>query len=342
MKNIRFLILAFVFSVFLVTKVYASSPWTSIEKGLDHYDRIKTKTQNTIIKDVNSVKNNQQNTQPNNRQYKNQQNSSQSQQQPDAQNYQQNTQQQPDAAQNAALKDLPQGTLVVDVNSSWNYKRMRNYTGEIIKTEPVAWLIVSQGNYGQGKTLLLSKEIVANYNFYGKNQNSMTNWQNSDIRAWLRSTFYNHLSAQFKNAVALVNTETPTMAGKPQTVQDSVFILSTNELGLTNRAKNGKNTSFFVDEQKRKAVQSLSVSSKGKSIYQPQRYWLRTYNMPNKASGYGDGDIFVITNQGLMNSLSGSNWGCGVRPAVNLKSDTVVSGPYDNGIEQYYVLFNSL
>lgn len=347
MKISKFLILGFLLSLFLSTlTVFAKNndPLRAFENGLDTYGRIKTETQNTIWNDVNFGKNstkNTNNTSVQNNQGYNQQNYSQ--QQEYNQNYYQQLVQQPVNPQEGAaitLGSLPQGAVVVDINSNWNFKRAKNYTGEIIKTEPVAWIVASQGNYGAGKTLLISKDIVANYNFYGKNQNSMTNWQNSDLRACLRSTFYNHFSPQFKNAIAVVNTETPTMAGKPQTLQDNVFILSINELGLANKAKNGKNTGYFVDEQKRKGYQSVGVSSKGIDNYQAQRYWIRTYNKPNKASGYGDGDVFDISNQGLMNSLSGNNWGCGVRPSVNPKSDTAISGPHNNGNEQYYILFN--
>ena len=244
------------------------------------------------------------------------------------------------------LGALPAGVIVMDPNSVWKFRRGDNYSGEILAELPVFWRKLEDNHYSDGSTLLLSEFKVAAYPFC-HSKKGLRAWDESDVRRFLRTTFYNHLSTGFKNAIVNTNIPYADMNGVPKTINDNFFLLSIVEWGLSDRTNNGTVIKYdnlpeiygakdiwYVNSWK-----SFFITNAGRSIK------TRTINRPEaKSAGYTN-DVFDVTTDGVLTtswSASNLDW---VRPAVNLKSSTKVTGPYKfkHNIEKkesliYYVL----
>lgn len=229
------------------------------------------------------------------------------------------------------LKELPVGTIVMDVNSVWNYRRHQNYTGDIQASYPVFWKKLEDNHFANNATLLLSVPTIAYYPFCHGNK-GLRAWDESDVRRFLRTTFYNHLSSGFKNAIVEVNIPFADMAGNPKTVRDNFFILSIVEWVLSDRANNG--TAIKYDDLPKiyGAFSTISYDSNRNSYHMSpnfERNWTRTINRPAAISAGFPEDVFVISNKGILETKPSRYAMTVVRPAVNLKSSTKVKGPYE-------------
>ena len=231
--------------------------------------------------------------------------------------------------QASTLGELPAGAIVMDPKSVWKFRRGDNYSGEIVAEHPVFWRKLENNHYVDGSTLLLSEFRVAQYPFC-HSQKGLRDWSESDVRRFLRTTFYTHLSDGFKNSIVNVNIPYADMNGSPKTINDNFFLLSIVEWGLSDRLNNGTvvkydNLPQIYEAKKISYVdswQSFEISNANRGIA------TRTINRPiAKSAGY-DNDVFEVRYNGVLStSWSATNlaW---VRPAVNLKSSTKVSGPY--------------
>ena len=231
--------------------------------------------------------------------------------------------------QASTLGELPPGTLVMDPNSVWYYRDGDNYSGEIKFSHPVFWRKLEDNHYTQGATLLLSEYAVAWYPFCHENK-GLRAWDESDARRFLRTSFYNHLSPGFKNAIVNVNIPFADMQGNPKTVVDNFFLLSIVEWGLSDRANNGKVIKYYdlpnlyrkhyLYESNVNKIDSVSVFGQT----------TRTINRPvAKGAGYTL-DVFKVQTDGVLDTIyyDSSMGSTSIAPAVNLKSSTRVSGPY--------------
>ncbi len=136
------------------------------------------------------------------------------------------------------LGSLEPGAIVVDPASVWEFKKGDNYSGDPFKTEPVEWIVVKHDHFGAGTTLLISKELVARH-FYAPS-GAPSVWETSQIRGWLRTTFFNHLSQNFQLSIAAATTTT----GGAALPGETVFLLSQTELGLA--GSDGAHVEYFA------------------------------------------------------------------------------------------------
>ena len=253
----------------------------------------------------------------------------------DIQYGQQYQQQQFYTGQAQTLGDLPDGTLVLDPNSVWNYRKGENYSGEIHVSYPVIWRKLTNNHYSQGSTLLLSEYEIADYPFCVKGK-GIRDWSESDLRKFLNGYFYRHLSQGFKNELISTTIPYADLTGKPKTSTDNVFVLSIVEWDLSDRAHNGKAIEYI---DMRSMYHSKRINAYNNNILETNdhRHGLhgsitRTINRPKATSAGHDEDVFTILGDGTLNTITNNyatnNYDFLVRPALNLKSTTKVKGPY--------------
>lgn len=234
----------------------------------------------------------------------------------------------------STLGELPAGTLVIDPTSVWRYRKDSNYMGQVVASYPVIWRKFADNHYVQGGTLLVSETNVAHYPFC-MDQKGLRAWDESDVRKFLRTLFYSHLSQGFKDAVINVNIPYVDMEGKPKTIVDNFFLLSIVEWGLSDRLNNGKAIDFIDirDAYPYLEVKTYDEATKTIYFYNENRSWTRTINRPAaKSAGYTS-DVFENTGRGTLDTAGYWRGYANVRPAVNIKSTTRVTGPYKQKIE---------
>ncbi|TSI07371.1 InlB B-repeat-containing protein [Lysinibacillus sp. BW-2-10] len=192
------------------------------------------------------------------------------------------------------LGELPIGTVVRDIDGH---------------KEP--WYVVSHDHYGVNHTLLLQKSIIANHVYDA----TLKPWKDSEIRAYLRSTFYNTLSVNFKNNIQVVTTESYGQINS----DDTVFLLSATELG---------NIYYYytINSPDGREINGIATYR-----HLDGNYWTRT-----KESNYTS-STYYYNSYGWHVNATGSQISMGVRPAVNLNPTTPVFGPY--GDDGHYTLF---
>jgi len=233
-----------------------------------------------------------------------------------------------------ALCNLPIGSRVVDLTWEWVFKNGNNYNGSgVIKA--VTWIIVAKDHYDtiEPSVTLFSEELIGRHAFdyrpswqgfiAGTNHwgdSGTTNNAIHGLRPWLNSTgiqsyegFYRAFSESFKQAV--LETTVPNRKGiRVYSTQDKVFIPSTTELGDT--AHNwtyqiGTAYLFFQESGDAKRADLLGGGTR--------RYWTRSPAMFHGASVSG------VASTGAFCYDVAYNGAIGVRPALNLKADTLVS-----------------
>ena len=170
-----------------------------------------------------------------------------------------------------------------------------------------------------------------------------TAWDNSRVRDFLRTTFYNHLSQKFKNAIVEVDIPYIDLKGNIQSIKDNLFLLSIAEWGLAKSA-DPKNKTNYANEGKPILYHGLSDTYSADTMRGYECTWLDnkifnlydnngTYHYPTRtifknSVGYG-ANTLGINGNGYIQSAEVFN----TRPAVNITSSTVVKGPY---IFKYY------
>ena len=251
-------------------------------------------------------------------------------QEPSIQQGQQYSQDRVFRGQASTLGELPAGAIVMDPKSVWNFRNRDNYSGDIVASHPVFCIILEDNHYFDGSTLLLSEVVVAHYPFCHLKK-GLRAWDESDVRRFLRTTFYTHLSEGFKSAIVNVNIPFADMSGKPKTVSDNFFLLSIVEWGLSDRANNGSvikyndlpNIYMTKEMGFQKSWNAFTMYNASRDIQ------TRTINRPEaKSAGYTR-EVFGVVHDGVLTTNGYSDPLSWTRPAVNLKSSTKVSGPYE-------------
>jgi hypothetical protein len=241
------------------------------------------------------------------------------------------------------LGDLPIGARVVDPSWEWEYRLEVNYSdfdrdgkptpqGEI---KPVTWIVVAKNHYSglDPHVTLLSEELIGRFTFdNSKNRGShagSNHWGDSGttnatrgLRPWLNSAgihsgegFYRAFSDSFKTVVlatALPNKEWKN--GTAYSVLDYVFIPSTTELGDEEHEYTypvGSVFPYFAKAGNAKRIARLG----GTDLW----YWTRSPDL-----GVGR-YVRNVGNHGVFFYNYADGILVGVRPALNLKSETLVS-----------------
>lgn len=126
--------------------------------------------------------------------------------------------------------------------------------------------------------------------------------------------------------------------GGSETFQDKVFLLSMAEVGLgsENGISEGSKLALFSDNNSRKAyptaqaVSNSEYTNSSLSASQPWYWWLRS---PHSSDAYY---VRYVYSDGSLGSNSAYYGYWGVRPALNLSSDILVSDSPDS--EGYYTI----
>ncbi len=237
----------------------------------------------------------------------------------------------------ARLSDLPIGARVYDPTWEWEFRTGDNYTGHG-EQKSVSWIVVAKNHYGPGSGVtLLAEELVGKYCFdereekimFGQTTTGGNRWDLSGdynasrgLRSWLNATgnhadegFYRAFSAEFKRVV--LNTTVPNKEwqnGNAYSTSDNVFIPTTTEMGDTEHNYThpiGKSYAYFQGANNAKKVAML-----GGEIWW---YWTRSPDLPY---GYG---VRLVNSDSDFSYGRALSAGHGVRPALNLKSEVLVS-----------------
>lgn len=156
-----------------------------------------------------------------------------------------------EASGSQKLIDLEIGDKVVDPSWEWEFRSGNNYTPPVIETKPVVWIIVAKDHYGPGSGVtLLSEELIGNLAFDNHLDEpsgelgfpiwiySGTGNATIGLRPWLNSTgihegegFYNAFLLSFKDKIIKTTLPNKFFDGTPYNTQDKVFAPSRTELG---------------------------------------------------------------------------------------------------------------
>jgi serine/threonine protein kinase len=234
------------------------------------------------------------------------------------------------------IGDLPIGARVVDPTWAWEFRTGGNYSGSGEK-KPVNWIVVAKNHYEKMEphVTLLSAGLIGNYCFdeskkmlwsIGSNswaKSGSTENSTRGLRPWLNSTgiysgegFYHSFSYNFKRT--MLKTTLPNKewdSGIVYRTSDHVFIPSSTELGDIEHRKTypiGLSYLYFQEEGKTKRVDLLESEK--------HWYWVRSPESNNSLY------VRYINATGDFGySLYAYYSNLGVRPAVNLKADTLIS-----------------
>ncbi|SET76366.1 hypothetical protein SAMN05660297_03422, partial [Natronincola peptidivorans] len=221
-----------------------------------------------------------------------------------------------------AIKDLPTGTIVYDSQSYWQHRTGLNYSGTG-ENEPVEWIVVAEGHYSttpnNDSVTLLSNEMIGRYKYDGVPPVS-SDWEDSELRNWLNTTFYNHFSNSFKDNI--LSTLVPNKTYDSDIIShttDKVFMPSTTELGATLYTYTrvvGSNWGYFTDNTSRRAHFSYPNTRSGEYI----SYWTRS---PGTITG--DGVIRVFNGSVDDAPAPAMHEGFGVYPVININGNAKVN-----------------
>ncbi len=238
------------------------------------------------------------------------------------------------------LSEVEIGARVADPTWEWEFRQGRYYTSEDgDETKPVTWLVVAKDHYDglEPHVTLLSEELIGRfvfdnstdrehyYSYMGSNHwgNSGTTNATRGLRPWLNSNdnhadkgFYRAFTDNFKNVVLITSLPNKEWQKKEAYItSDFVFIPSDTELGDNEHGLGypiGSVYKYFKESDDEKRVAKLAG--------EPHTYWTRT---PGSRS-FGTRVLCVNIDGAYGNDGAGVDIR-GVRPALNVKSDTLVT-----------------
>ncbi len=247
---------------------------------------------------------------------------------------------------NVSLSELPIGAKIVDPTWEWEFRWGVNYSdydrsGDLIgpgESKPVTWLVVAKDHYGMAEphVTLLSEELIALCAFDNstnrESESGSNHWGdsgtgNADIglRLWLNSTgihsdegFYKAFSESFRQAV--VTTVVPNREwdnGDEYRTEDKVFIPSISELGI----EKDQIFALSVGEIYPYFMQTGDGDNDAMLNGIRNLYWQRS----PAAGRSGPKGVLLLSIVGTNMALVPNTESVGVRPVLNLKSDTLVS-----------------
>lgn len=152
-----------------------------------------------------------------------------------------------------------------------------------------------------------------------------------DTRDGFLSAFTADELAAILNTNVITAKNTVTDGGGLETVIDKVFLLSNTEVGLANEpgGAEGFKLAMFTDDASRiskttqQAFTNTKNTNKQASINDPWHWWLR--------SPYSGNSYYVrhVNTSGALDNHNACNGTSGVRPALNLSSEILVSDTTD-------------
>lgn len=243
------------------------------------------------------------------------------------------------------IGDLPIGARVVDPSWHWEFRRGNNYS-DIGKVIPIIWIVVAKDHYDglEPHVTLLTEDLIGKYSFDNSTNRGHSNsnlgynhWGESGtanatlgLRPWLNSTgihlgegFYLVFSEHFKRAV--LKTTLPNIEwqnGSSYSTNDFVFIPSTTELGDTVHSLTypiGSAYPYFSGADYPNF--SRVDIAKRIALLNGVDHW---YYTRSPASNWGN-CLRKVDGAGLFYYSDANSANSGIRPALNLKSGTLVS-----------------
>ncbi len=237
------------------------------------------------------------------------------------------------------LKEVPFGARIIDFTWEWDYRAGINYTNKAGDyPRAVKWIVVAKDHYKgiEPHITLLSEEIIGFFAFDDSSRSADNVWGNNNwgtsgtanatlgIRPWLNSTgihkgegFYQACSENFKSNI--VNTFVPNCDwenGNSYTTEDKVFVPSTTELGDILHDYTypiGEIYPYFAEVNGEKRVAIFRGYPNSYLTRSPVTYDTEDY-------------IFTVDSDGVFYRYEAVYYGdLGVRPAVNLSSNVLVS-----------------
>ena len=166
--------------------------------------------------------------------------------------------------------------------------------------------------------------VWSNYNEYDTQAGFLTGFSPEMLAALLTTT---------------LTVAKPSVDGSgSETVQDKVFLLSMAEVGLgsENGISEGSKLAMFSDNNSRRAMptaQAVSNSEYTNSGLSASQYWYWWLRSPYSSDAYS---VRYVYSDGSLYSYYACNGDRGVRPALNLSSDILVSDTPDS--EGYYTI----
>jgi len=239
------------------------------------------------------------------------------------------------------IGDLPIGALVVDPGWEWEFRSGYGYAREESdQTKPVTWIVVAIDHYsGLGSHVtLLSLDLIGRhafdnsthvsdrgYNHWGESGTHLS--ADQGLRPWLNSTgihsgegFYRAFSESFTSAVLATTVPNKEWQnGSAYSTQDKVFIPSTTELGDTEHNRTyqiGSAYPYFQGSDNLKRVAGIDGGGKSywtRSTYSSYSFRVSTVHVVSSTGGFNVYYRYADTRRH------------GIRPALNLKADTLVS-----------------
>jgi serine/threonine protein kinase len=237
------------------------------------------------------------------------------------------------------IGDLPIGTRVVDPSWEWEFRTGSNYSGSGI-VKPVTWIVVAKDHYDglEPHVTLLTEELIGLHAFdnstnrnHARAQYGFNHWgesgtanATSGLRPWLNSSgihmgegFYQAFSEDFRGAViATILLNSYWKKGTVYSTKDNVFIPSTTEFGdiahkYTYRI--GEPYSYFIGVGNTK---KRSAQLEDEALW----YWTRSPDLR-----FGNYERIVSSAAASSFNFDVTNDNSGIRPALNLKSEIMVS-----------------
>jgi hypothetical protein len=205
--------------------------------------------------------------------------------------------------------------------------------GKIGNNEPLIWLVGAHGHYQKGHTVIITENTIGNITFspanpidkdrdrrlYGNNR-----YYDSYIRKCLNDTFLKTVFSPFETA-AIAPTEIRAVkpdidvlgsGEKIDAMTDMLFLLSASEAGLDEENEEGRIIKLFRNAPFRRA---LDIDGDA------DWWWLRTPYPSNSCV------VRLVNTAGTLVSSSACHGVRGLRPACNLVSTHLVSGPDNDG-----------
>ena len=198
------------------------------------------------------------------------------------------------------------------------------------KYEPIKWRVL---NNNDDEITLVSDNALDDEKF--NNSYSEVTWENSSLRTWLNSTFYDSAFNDAEKSV-IINSDVENNVTNSKGInsgnntKDKVYILSDkaitrNEYGFNNQESYTSHTRLF-NSTSYAEVKGVNVDEEnGKASY----YWLRTSARDYYTAGIGlsDGKItYGYTNQNKVNYTR-----AGVIPVIKIKKNSDLwSGTVEN------------
>ncbi len=251
-------------------------------------------------------------------------------------------------ASTRVIGDLEIGDRLFDSGWTWQFRSGNNYNYQYGDgTDAVIWIVVAKDHYGEGTGVtLLSESVIGRYHYESQERNEPNNlWALSQLQLWLNSStgirvypsvpgFRAAFSDFFKSKIVTTGSYPNYWVGLPDfphyNLDLNVFIPSTTELGDPYHnftVEIGEPFEYFIDAGDAKRIAKLQAAN--------MNYWTRSPRMQPALDN--EVAVRIVGSSGGFLSSVVHEQSIGVRPALNLRSDTICVSA---GMQGFYQILN--